>query len=232
MQTANFLIGTSTIGAKANQLRQAFKSNSPNIPSWGNSPINKSPFAITRDQRSAIVQNAPPSLNRQEALASQSVGRGLAKQQAPRNGQKPLDENSFLDAGGVARKKIPASAWRSQQAAQTAQYGGFSGNFQHFVNFAGNPYVGAAKIGSLVGLGAGLAKGGGLGESEEEMANTSGLGRVGKMIGRGAQGAATGAFLGAAGRAAADGTGITKGARYIRNKFAIQPPVSTKIPTA
>lgn len=54
MQTANFLMGTSTIGAKANQLKQAFKPQQANIPSWG---------------------------------------------------------------AGVARKKIPVSAWRSQQDA-------------------------------------------------------------------------------------------------------------------
>lgn len=117
MQTANFLMGTSTIGAKANQLKQAFKPQQANIPSWGAAPINKSPLALTRDQRAAVVQNAPPSLNRQEVLASQSVGRGMAKQQAPRQPQRPLDKNSFIDAAGVARKKIPVSAWRSQQDA-------------------------------------------------------------------------------------------------------------------
>jgi hypothetical protein len=129
------MLPTSTIGAKASQLRQAFKPQQPNVPTWGNQPINSSHLAVTRDQRAAIVQNAPPSLNRQEVLASQSVGRGMTKQQAPRNGQRPLDENSFLDAGGVTRKKIPASAWRSQQDAHLGQYGGFSFNFQHFVNF-------------------------------------------------------------------------------------------------
>jgi hypothetical protein len=130
------MLPTSTIGAKANQLRQAFKPKAPEIPIWGNTPINKSPLSLTRDQRAAVVQNAPPSLNRQEVIASQAVGRGLAKQQAPRTPQKPLDENSFLDAAGVARKKIPASAWRSQQDAHLGQYGGFSApNFQHFINF-------------------------------------------------------------------------------------------------
>jgi hypothetical protein len=134
-KNANFLMGTSTIGQKASQLRQAFKPQQPNVPTWGNQPINSSPLAVTRDQRAAIVQNAPPSLNRQEVLASQSVGRGMAKQQAPRNRQRPVDENSFVDAAGVARKKIPASAWRSQQAASMGQYGGFGSNFQHFANF-------------------------------------------------------------------------------------------------
>lgn len=124
-----------TISNKANELRKAFKSKALEVPTWGNQPINKSPFAITRDQRAAIVQNAPPSLNRQEAIASQSVGRGMAKQQAPKQPQRPLDKNSFIDAAGVARKKIPVSAWRSQQAASMGQYGGFSGNFQHFANF-------------------------------------------------------------------------------------------------
>jgi hypothetical protein len=130
------MLPSSTIGQKASQLRQAFKPQQPNVPTWGNSPVNSSPLAITRDQRASIVQNAPPSLNRQEVLASQSVGRGMAKQQALRTPKKPLDENSFIDAAGVARKKIPASAWRSQQAAQQGQYGGFSAsNFQHFANF-------------------------------------------------------------------------------------------------
>jgi hypothetical protein len=227
-KNANFLMGTSTIGAKANDLMKTFKPQQVASPSWGNQPINSSPLALTRNQRAAIVQNSPPSLNRQEAIASSSVGRGMSRQQAPRQPQRKLAPNEFLDANGVVRQKMSVGNWKSQQQFQEAQYGGFSApNFQHFANFG---IAGAAKIGSLVGLGAGLAKGGGLGESEEEMANTSGLGRIGKMIGRGAQGAATGAFLGAAGRSTADGTGITKGARYIRNKFAVQPPVSTKIP--
>lgn len=136
-QTANFLIGTSAIGAKANQLRTAFKPQQANIPSWGATPINKSPLALTRDQRAAIVQNAPPSLSRQEMIASQSVGRGMTRQQQPRNMQKPLAPDEFLDAGGVARKKVRAGNWRSQQDAQTGQYGGFSYNlFTHFANFS------------------------------------------------------------------------------------------------
>ena len=134
-QTANFLMGTSTIGQKANQLRTAFKPQQANVPTWGNAPVNSSPLAITRDQRAAVVQNAPPSLGRQEVIASASVGRGMAKQQAPRNGQKPADPNQFLDANGVARKKVGAGAWRSQQNAQTGQYGGFSTSFTHFANF-------------------------------------------------------------------------------------------------
>jgi len=124
-----------TISNKANQLRQAFKSKAPEVPVWGNQPINKSPFAITRDQRAAIVQNAPPSLNRQEALASQSVGRGLTKQQASRQPQRPLAPDEFLDSAGTIRKKVRAGAWRSQQDAQTGQYGGFSSSFVHFSNF-------------------------------------------------------------------------------------------------
>ena len=134
-QTANFLMGTSAIGAKANQLRTAFKPQQANIPSWGATPINKSPLALTRDQRAAVVQQAPPSLNRQEAIASASVGRGLSKQQAPRNPQKPLAPDEFLDSAGTVRKKVRAGAWRSQQDAQAAQYGGFSSSFVHFANF-------------------------------------------------------------------------------------------------
>lgn len=136
LQTANFLIGTSTIGAKANQLRQAFKPQQVSVPSWGNQTINKSPLSLTRDQRAAVVQQSPPSLNRQEAIASASVGRGLAKQQAPRQPQRPLAPDEFLDSAGTVRKKVRAGAWRSQQEAQTGQYGGFSGSsFTHFANF-------------------------------------------------------------------------------------------------
>jgi hypothetical protein len=134
-KNANFLMGTSTIGAKANDLMKTFKPQQASVPSWGNQPVNKSPFAITRDQRASIVQNAPPSLNRQEALASQAVGRGLSKQQAPRQPQRKLAPDEFYDSAGTIRKKVGAGAWRSQQDAQAAQYGGFSSNFQHFVNF-------------------------------------------------------------------------------------------------
>lgn len=124
-----------TISNKASQLRQAFKSKAPEVPAWGNSPINSSPLSLTRDQRAAVVQQAPPSLNRQEAIASQSVGRGITKQQAPRNPQRPLGENEFLDSAGNVRKKVRAGNWRSQQAASMGQYGGFSRSFCHFSNF-------------------------------------------------------------------------------------------------
>lgn len=129
------MLPTSTIGQKANQLMQSFKTKSAPVAGYGSLPINKSPLAITRDQRAAVVQNAPPSLNRQEAIASQSVGRGLSKQQAPRNTQKPLAPDEFLDASGVVRKKMSAGNWKSQQQSQTGQYGGFSKGFTHFVNF-------------------------------------------------------------------------------------------------
>lgn len=128
-------MGTSTIGAKANDLMKAFKPQQVAAQGWGESAISKSPLSITRNQRSAIVQNAPPSLNRQEALASQSVGRGLSKQQAPRQPQRPVGADEFRDSAGVTRRKVGAGAWRSQQDAQQGQYGGFSGNFQHFANF-------------------------------------------------------------------------------------------------
>jgi hypothetical protein len=124
-----------TISNKASQLRQAFKPQQPNVPTWGNSPLNASPLSLTRDQRAAVVQNAPPSLNRQEAIASASVGRGMSKQQAPRNPQKPLAPDEFYDANGVIRRKTSVGNWKSQQNAQVGQYGGFSSNFQHFVNF-------------------------------------------------------------------------------------------------
>ena len=135
MQNANFLMGTSTIGSKANDLRKAFKPQQAAVPSWGDSPVNKSPLAVTRDQRAAVVQNAPASLNRQEAIASSSVGRGLSKQQQPRDAQRPVSADEFRDSAGVTRRKVGAGAWRSQQDAQQGQYGGFSGNFQHFANF-------------------------------------------------------------------------------------------------
>lgn len=129
------MLPTSTIGAKASQLRQAFKPQQLNVPTWGNAPINSSPLSLTRDQRSAIVQNAPPSLNRQEVIASTSVGRGMSKQQAPRQPQRPLASDEFYDAAGVIRKKVRAGNWRSQQAASMGQYGGFSSSFVHFLNF-------------------------------------------------------------------------------------------------
>ena len=129
-------MGTSTIGAKANDLRKAFKPQQAAVPSWGDSPVNKSPLAVTRDQRAAVVQNAPASLNRQEAIASASVGRGMSKQQQPRDAQRPVDPNQFLDANGVVRQKMNVGNWKSQQNAQVGQYGGFSKpNFQHFANF-------------------------------------------------------------------------------------------------
>jgi hypothetical protein len=124
-----------TISNKASQLQQAFKPQQTAVPSWGQAPINKSPLALTRDQRAAIVQNSPPSLNRQEAIASSSVGRGMSRQQPPRQPQRKLAPNQFLDANGVVRQKMSVGNWKSQQAAQIGQYGGFSGNFQHFVNF-------------------------------------------------------------------------------------------------
>ena len=134
-QTANFLMGTSIIGAKANDLMKTFKPQQISLPSWGNSRINKSPLSITRDQRAAIVQNSPPSLNRQEAIASSSVGRGMSRQQAPRQPQRKLAPNEFLDANGVVRQKMSVGNWKSQQNAQIGQYGGFRSNFQHFANF-------------------------------------------------------------------------------------------------
>jgi hypothetical protein len=134
-KNANFLMGTSMIGAKANDLMKTFKPQQVASPSWGNQPINNSPLALTRNQRSAVVQNAPPSLNRQEAIASASVGRGMSKQQAPRNPQRPLAPDEFYDANGVIRRKTSVGNWKSQQNAQVGQYGGFSNNFQHFINF-------------------------------------------------------------------------------------------------
>lgn len=102
---------------------------------WGNTPVNNSATALTRNQRSANIKYGTAPDARTEALASQSVGRGLNKQQAPRNGQKPLAPDEFLDAGGVVRKKMSVGNWKSQQQFQTGQYGGFSSSFVHFANF-------------------------------------------------------------------------------------------------
>lgn len=109
--------------------------NQKNVAAIGNQKLNNSPTALTRDQRSANIKYGTAPDARVEALASQSVGRGLNKQQAPRNGQKPLAPDEFYDAGGVVRKKMSVGNWKSQQQFQTGQYGGFGSNFKHFANF-------------------------------------------------------------------------------------------------
>jgi hypothetical protein len=59
----------------------------------------------------------------------------MSRQQAPRQPQRKLAPNQFLDANGVVRQKMSVGNWKSQQNASMGQYGGFSGSFQHFVNF-------------------------------------------------------------------------------------------------
>lgn len=56
----------------------------------------------------------------------------------------------------------------------------------------------SVRIGAGVGAAAGLAKGAGVGESEEEKANTTALGRVGKLVGNTAVGGAVGGAVGMA----------------------------------
>lgn len=110
--------------------------NQKNVAAIGNQKLNNSPFSLTRDQRSSNVKYGTAPDARTEALASQSAGRGMSKQQTPRDGQKPLAANQFLDAGGVTRQKMSVGNWKSQQQFQSGQYGGFSGSsFTHFANF-------------------------------------------------------------------------------------------------
>jgi hypothetical protein len=59
----------------------------------------------------------------------------MSRQQAPRQPQRKLAPNEFLDTNGVVRQKMSVGNWKSQQNSQIGQYGGFSGSFQHFVNF-------------------------------------------------------------------------------------------------
>jgi hypothetical protein len=55
------------------------------------------------------------------------------------------------------------------------------------------------QIGAGLGAAAGLARGAGVGESEEERANTTGLGRLGKVLGNTTAGGVVGGSLGLAG---------------------------------
>jgi hypothetical protein len=59
------------------------------------------------------------------------------------------------------------------------------------------------QVGAGLGAAAGLARGAGIGESEEERANTTGLGRLGKVLGNTAAGGVVGGSLGLAGENAA-----------------------------
>ena len=144
-QSADFFLSNLAMKGQAviNTLGNKFKSNPALTNSgyqaqqkiWGNTPVNNSATALTRNQRSANIKYGTAPDARVETLASQSVGRGLNKQQAPRNGQKPLAPDEFYDAGGVVRKKMSVGNWKSQQQFQTGQYGGFGSNFKHFANF-------------------------------------------------------------------------------------------------
>jgi hypothetical protein len=96
--------------------------NQKNVAAIGNQKLNNSPFSLTRDQRSANVKYGTAPDARVEALASQSVGRGLSKQQAPRQPQRKLAPDEFYDAAGVIRRKMSVGNWKSQQQFQTGQY--------------------------------------------------------------------------------------------------------------
>jgi hypothetical protein len=81
---------------------------------------------------------------------------------------------------------------------------------QHFANFNAMDILnkipqgalGGARIGSNIGAAAGLARGAGIWESEEEKANTTGMGRAGKLLGNYVGGSILGAGVGA-------GAGVT-----------------------
>lgn len=103
---------------------------------------------------------------------------------------------------------------------------------QHFANFAlpltgyGNALknswlsgvrggaASGASLGSNIGAIAGVAKGAGIGETEEEKANTTALGRAGKVLGGYLGGAIVGAGTGAA---------IGGASRYVRGKLRPDP---------
>jgi hypothetical protein len=85
---------------------------------------------------------------------------------------------------------------------------------RHFANFApvlpawALPAAKGADIGILAGGVAGLAKGAGIGESEEERKNTTALGRIGKLAGNTLGGAAVGGVVGG---------GIGAGVNHLKN---------------
>jgi hypothetical protein len=103
---------------------------------------------------------------------------------------------------------------------------------QHFANFAlpltgyGNALknswlsgvrggaASGASLGSNIGAIAGVAKGAGIGETEEEKANTTALGRTGKVLGGYLGGTAIGAGAGAV---------IGGGSRYVKGKLRPDP---------
>jgi hypothetical protein len=103
---------------------------------------------------------------------------------------------------------------------------------QHFANFAlpltgyGNALknswlsgvrggaASGASLGSNIGAIAGITKGAGIGETEEEKANTTALGRTGKVLGGYLGGTAIGAGAGAV---------IGGGSRYVRGKLRPDP---------
>ena len=106
---------------------------------------------------------------------------------------------------------------------------------RHFVNFApplpeqALPARQGANIGTAIGAVAGLARGAGIGEAEEERKNTTALGRVGKLAGNTLGGAVIGGGTGAA---------IGGSAKYLKKKAyqASIPnvkldPINLNIPT-
>lgn len=73
------------------------------------------------------------------------------------------------------------------------------------------------QIGAGIGAAAGLARGAGAGETEEERTNTTALGRVGKVFGNTAGGAAVGGALGLGAQVSGYPQKLGK---YTRNKVA------------
>jgi hypothetical protein len=73
------------------------------------------------------------------------------------------------------------------------------------------------QIGAGIGAVAGLARGAGAGETEEERANTTALGRVGKVFGNTAGGATVGGALGLGAQVSGYPQKLGK---YTRNKVA------------
>ena len=94
---------------------------------------------------------------------------------------------------------------------------------RHFANFAPSlptwalPIAKGADIGILAGGVAGLAKGAGIGESDEERKNTTALGRIGKLAGNTLGGAAVGGVVGG---------GIGAGVNYLKNGSTSPNPIN------
>lgn len=78
-----------------------------------------------------------------------------------------------------------------------------------YKNSTAGAAVAGGSVGSYLGGAAGIARGMGIGETEEEKANTTALGRVGKVLGGYAGGALAGGAVGA---------GVGASSRYLRGR--------------